>query len=343
MPIHRGAAFSILTMGMVGLALAANLAAGSPQRAAESFPQPEPARTVTVAGIAGVVASGVQWTLVWQGADNADGIVGTPDGGVLFAQEQPNRIRKLTADGQSSVYLEGTHGAGALAIDATDRILAVERTCTDPGRGPTDCTEPTAVAVLAPSRRILADNFEGRPFGRVNDLVVDRRGGVYFNGAGTFYVEPAGRVISFGPDLRTNGLMLSPNENTLYVTNGTAIVAFDVQPDGGVTNQRNFGTLEAGGSGDGMAIDADGRLYVTTRPGVQVLGPDGKYLGLIPTPRAAISVAFSGSDKQTLYIVGSGAAGPDAQELRTPAGVRNNAKSIYTLPMIARGFRGRAK
>jgi hypothetical protein len=56
-----------------------------------------------------------------------------------------------------------------------------------------------------------------------------------------------------------------------------------------------------------------------------------------------ISVAFSGPRKQTLYVVGSGALGPDGQEFRTPDGVRNNAKTIYRLAMLAEGFKGRAK
>ena len=148
---------------------------------------------------------------------------------------------------------------------------------------------------------------------------------------------------SLGDDLRTNGVMLSRDEKIVYVTNGNAIVAFDILPDGGVTNRRNFATLEAGGNGDGMAIDGEGRLYVTSAPGVQVFSSEGKYLGLIPTPRSAISVAFSGPGKRTLYIVGSGALGPDGQEFTTPDGVRNNAKTIYRLPMIAAGFSGRPK
>jgi gluconolactonase len=296
-----------------------------------------------VSGIPGVVADGAQWALVWQGPDNADGIVGTPDGGLLFAQEQPSRVRKLDMSDRASVYVEDTHGAGALAIDSIGRLLAVERTCTDPGRHGAPCTEATAVGVLAPQRKVLADNIDGRSLGRLNDLVVDKKGGVYFNGDGTFYVNSLGGVIGIGRDIRTNGLMLSRDEKTLYVTNGPVIVAFDVQPDGSVANQREFAKLEAGGSGDGMAIDADGRLYVTSHPGVQVIAPDGKYLGLIPTPRPAISVAFAGPGKHTLYIVGSGALGLDGHELQTPEGVRNNAKSIYKLPMLAGGFTGRAK
>jgi len=304
---------------------------------------PQGAREVTVKEIGGIVAARSTWTIAWQGADNADGIVGTSDGGLLFAQEQPNRISKLDRNDRVAVFLENTHGAGAVAIDAKGRVLAVERTCTDPGRQPGECREPTIVGVLAPERKVLADAFGGKPLGRLNDLVADRKGGVYFTVGGAYYVNPAGVVTSLGENIRANGIMLSPDEKTLYVTNGSTIIALDVQDDGSTINRRDFARLEAGGNGDGMAVDAPGRLYVTSAPGVQVFGSDGKYLGLIPTPRNAISVAFAGPNKQTLYVVGSGALGPDGKEFTTPDGVRNNAKTIYKLPMLARGFAGRAK
>jgi gluconolactonase len=308
-----------------------------------AFPQPQGVRDVTVAAIPGIVAAGAKWTLVWQGTDNADGLVGTADGGLLFAQEQPNRISKIDENGKVSSYLENTHGTGAIAIDSKGQILGVERTCTDPGGHPDQCQEKTAVAILAPDRKILADNFDGKSLGRLNDLVVDKKGGIYFNGAGTYYVSPSGKVSSIGENIRTNGIILSPDEKTLYVTNGMTLVAFDVQPDGAVVNQRNIGMLEAGGSGDGSTVDAAGRVYVTSGPGVQVFTPEGKYLGLIPTPRPVISVVFSGPDKKTLYVVGAGALGPDGKEFQTPAGVRNNAKSIFKISMEAQGFEGRAK
>ena len=281
--------------------------------------------------------------LAWQGTDNADGIVGTDDGGLLFAQEQPNRISKLDANDKVSVALEDTHGTGAIAIDARGRVLAVQRTCTDPGGQPAQCTEPTRIGVLSPERKVLADSFDSKPLGRLNDLVADKKGGVYFTVGGAYYVNAAGRVTSLGENIRANGIMLSPDERVLYVTNGGSILAFDVQADGSVTNRRDFATLEAGGNGDGMAIDAGGRLYVTSQSGVQVFDREGKYLGLIPTARNAISVAFAGRDKKTLYIVGSGALGADGKEFITPEGVRNNAKTLYKLSMLAQGFKGRAK
>jgi gluconolactonase len=332
----------VFTIGpcLLGLAVAFPVAA-----AQRGGGQPAPAREVTVAGIPGVVAAGAAWKLAWQGTDNADGLVGTDDGGVLFAQEQPNRVSKLDRNDRVSVVVADTHGAGSVAIDGRGRILAVERTCTDPGRSPSapPCAEPTAVSVLTPSRTVLADNVDGKPLGRLNDLVADKRGGVYFTSGGAFYASPQGKVTSLGDDIRANGIMLAPDEKIVYVTNGAVILAFDIQPDGTVTNRRDFGRLEAGGTGDGMAIDAAGRLYVTSAPGVQVFGPDGAYLGLIPAPRNVISVAFSGADKRVLYAVGSGALGRDGKELTTPEGVRNNAKTIYKLPMRAQGYKGRAK
>ncbi|HEY3825575.1 MAG TPA: SMP-30/gluconolactonase/LRE family protein [Bryobacteraceae bacterium] len=303
-------------------------------------------REVTVTAIPGVVAAGAKWQLAWQGTDNADGIVGTKDGGLLFAQEQPNRISKVGKNGKVSVFLEDTHGTGALTVDSKGRILAVERTCTDPGKQPDQCKEPTAVVELAPQRKILSDNVDGKSLGRLNDLIADKKGGVYFNGSALFYLNSAGKVSTIDENIRTNGITLSPDEKTLYVTNGGTIVAFDVQPDGSVRNQRDFGKLEAGttgGAGDGMTIDAAGRIYVTTGAGVQVLSPEGKYLGLIPTPRGVISVAFSGPGKKTLYVVGGGAIGLDNKEISTPPGVRNNAKSIYKITMLAEGFKGRVK
>ena len=132
----------------------------------------------------------------------------------------------------------------------------------------------------------------------------------------------------FGPDLRTNGILLSRDEKTIYVTNRNELVAFDISPDGSPRNQHAFAKLEGGGTGDGMAIDNDGRIYVTSQPGVQVFAQDGTYLGLIASPREVISVAFSGRDKKTMYVVGSGALGPDGKKSAPPLGCATTPKQF---------------
>jgi gluconolactonase len=119
--------------------------------------------------------------------------------------------------------------------------------------------------------------------------------------------------------------VLSPDEKTLYVTTA-GVVAFDVQPDGSLTNQRQFFSAMGG---DGTIVDAAGRVYTTSNGpnGISVLSPEGKLLGSIPTPLNFITVAFSGPDKKTLY------------------GVANNQRfdEIFTIQMTAQGYKGRAK
>jgi gluconolactonase len=308
--------------------------------------QQPPLREVTVTAIPGVIAAGTKWQLAWDGTNNADGITGMPDGSLLFAQEQPNTIRKLDTRDYDSAFVKDTHGAGSVAVDSQGRLIAVQRTCTDPGRGNLPCSETPKISIIYPEkdRKVLTDNYKGKPFARPNDLVVGRNGVVYFTAVGAFYVRPGGQAMAIAEDnIRTNGIILSPDEKTLYVTNGGVVVAFDVQPDGSTANRRDFAKLPSG-NGDGLAVDDTGRLYVTAQAsGIHVFSPDGKHLGTIPTPRDVISAAFAGPDKKTLYIVGGGALGVNGKEFTLPEGVRNNAKSIYKIQMIAQGFKGRAK
>lgn len=295
----------------------------------------------------GVVAAGAKWELVWAGFQTADGIVGTPDGGVLFAQEQSDSIRKLDVNGKEFIYMSDAHGPGAVSLDAQGRLFAVQRTCTDSARPfYQSCQELPMVSQLAPERRMLANSFkDGKTLGRVNDVMADGKGGAYFtSGPGAYHVSAAGVVSTVADqDIRSNGIMLSADGRTLYVTNNTNVLAFDVQPDGTTRNRRDFGTLDGDNGGDGMAIDSTGRLYVTGAAGVHVLSPEGKHLGLIPTPRRAITLAFSGPGKKTLYVPQLGAVGPDGKVWTTPEGVRNTAMTIYKIQMLAEGFSGRPK
>src|SRR6185295_11901514 len=271
---------------ITGVLAVCSLLAGTAPISAQQLPGERPA---TVTEIPGVNGANAKWELIWADFKTADGIVGTPDGGVIFAQEQSDTIRKLDANNREFVYLTDTHGAGSVSLDAQGRLYAVQRTCTDPGRPfSASCAELTRVMQLAPEQKLLANSFaDGKPLGRLNDLIADGKGGAYFTVGGAYYVNAQGVVsVVADQDIRSNGIMLSPDGKTLYVTNVTNVLAFSVQSDGTTRNRRDFGDLAGDTGGDGMAIDSTGRLYVTASQGVHVLAPDGKHLGLIPTPRA---------------------------------------------------------
>ena len=301
---------------------------GGTRGTARGAPPPQSVREYAIADIPGVIAAGRTWAFVWQQAGNSgDGIVGTNDGGLLVAQNDTSKVVKLDKNGKPSIAYSDTHTGGALSMSTNGNLFAIERGLR------------MKVEQLAPRRRLLADSYQGEPLDCVgpviNDLTADSRGGVYFTMGGLFHADSKGVVTRYGDNLLTNGVILSPDEKTLYVTNGTTLAAFDVQPDGSLANQREFVKLRSG-SGDGSTIDSQGRIYVTTGAGVEVIGRDGRHLGVIPTPRGVISCAFGGKDKKTLFVLARGAQDSQGSEVA-------NAAQVWSIETIAQGYRGRAK
>jgi gluconolactonase len=343
----------ILVASLVGAALLAGTMAaqqkgdapkGGAPKGAPAFTNPAPPHDYTITAIPGVINAGAKWAKAWEGDHTADGMAGTKDGGLLMAQEQTNGINKIDSKDKATLKFLPSVGPGGIGFTKKGDVIVVERGCTDPGlkEKVNQCADKPAVVQLTPTRKVLADNMDGKGLGRVNDLVVSSTGHVYFTQTGLFHMDPSGKVTQAGENLFTNGVMLSPDEKTLYVTNRASVAAFDVQKDGSLKNQREFGKLKAGG--DGMAIDAQGRLYVTMNDGVEVLDKTGKSLGLIPTPRAAITTAFSGPGKKFLYVGTMGATiGPNGTEFATTPAERNTAMTVYKLEMLTPGYKGRAK
>jgi gluconolactonase len=305
-------------------------------------------REYTVAAIPGVIAAGQQWKSIWTGTgNNADGILATSDGGILAAQNTNSAVMKIDKDNKVTTPYKDTKTGGALAMSKKGELYVVSRGL------------PTSVLQLEPQRRTLADTYNGEPLdcigGTINDLTADSKGGVYFTMGGVYYANSKGEVKKYGTLTGVNGIILSADEKTLYVTGrvggapaaapaggqgapagagapagggrggapGGGVVAFDVQADGSLTNERQFATA----GNDGTTIDSQGRVYSTGGLGVQVLDKDGKLLGEIPAPLNLITVAFSGPDKKTLY------------------GVANNQRfdEIFTIQMISQGYKDRAK
>ena len=284
---------------------------------------PAAAAPKEIAAIPGVIAAGQQWKELWQvDGNNADGIIATSDGGILLAQNDNSTIVKLDKNGKTSNVYTGLNTSGSVAMNSKGALFAVNRGLNE------------SIEQLAPQRKTLANKYNGDPLdclgGVLNDITADSKGGVYFTMGVVFHADAKGNVTRYGENINTNGLVLTPDEKHLYVTNGATLAAFDVQKDGSLTNQREFAKLEAGGGGDGTTFDAAGRLYVTAQAaGIQVFDKDGKYLGVIPTPHPVISVTISGPDRKMLYAV-----------------ARDNATNhdwILGIPLLAQGPKGRGK
>jgi gluconolactonase len=287
----------------------------------------------TIQEIPGIIAAGQRWKVLWEGkGNNADGIIALDDGGVLSAQADNSTILKIDKDGKASILYTDTYAAGSVAINPQGQWFVGERALHE------------AVWLFKPERKLFANTFKGEPFdcfspGPLNDMVADSKGGVYLTMNGVWYVNPKGEAFGrWGPS-GANGIILSPDERTLYVTGrvgnmpGSGLVAFDVQSDGLLTHERQFADV----CGDGMTVDAQGRIYCTESPltgrgeQVTIVGADGKVIGRIPTPRPVISLAFGGPGKKTLFAA-------------TNEAVANGRESkIFSIPMIAEGYKKRVK
>jgi gluconolactonase len=299
------------------------------QGAEAAAPPPAPALP-TSTEIPGVIAAGQTWKVVWSWeGNNADGPIAGENGTLLFANNDASNVMSLDpSTGLATVVHADTNTGGAVSRSKNGALFLASRGL------------DSGILQLEPERKVLANTFRGEPLecvgGVLNDLMADSRGGVYVSitGGGLFYANPEGVVSQYGKDIgAANGVVLSPDEKTLYVTNGPVVVAFDVQPDGSLTNQRDFGKLRGGQGGDGSAVDSEGRLYVATGASADVFAPSGEFLGSIPGPRGMHGVAFGGRDKKTLFgIVFFGGWG-------TPS-ARNQ---IVAIPTVAQGYTGRAK
>ena len=262
-------------------------------------------------GIAGVVAPGVMPELVQEGFVFTEGPVGTPDGGLYFSDIRPNRIHYLDPGGKISLVREQTNGANGLALTRDGDLIAAE------GEGKRISKRSRDGMVTT-----VTEGIAGKPFLSPNDVLVDAKGGIYITDPGprpvvpgrTAYVYylPVGAkepVVLDDQIARPNGVTLTRDGKTLIVndTLGPTLYAYDVLPDGSVKNKRTFAQLldipEGKESGaDGMALDREDRLYVTTVAGVQVFDAAGKHLGTIKVPRQPANVGFAGPDKRVLYI-----------------------------------------
>jgi sugar lactone lactonase YvrE len=314
--------------------------------AAPAPPATFDARPYTVTAIPGVIAAGARWTEVWRGdGNNADGLVATDDGGVLFAQNDENRIGKIDTKGQVTFPYSGLNVSGSLAMNAKGALFVLNRGYTGlsgTARGYASIEE------LAPQKKVVADKGPNGDHldcigGVLNDAAAASNGGIYFTMAGVNYAAPDGTVKKQdakdgSPRLNTNGIILTPDEKRVIVTNAGTLAIFDVGPDGQLTNQRKFADLDRtglaegqGAGGDGSAFDADGRFYVTAANGVQVFDKDGKHLGTIPAPRNLVSVTIGGAQRKTLYSV--------------TAAVVNGERKVWieSIPLLATGPRGRGK
>lgn len=158
---------------------------------------------------------------------------------------------------------------------------------------------------------------DGLPGNRFNDGYVDAGGNLWFGSMDDAQTAPTGALYRLDPQgslsraddgyIITNGPAISPDGRTLYHTDTPLrrVYAFDLRPDGVLANKRIFLQLPEGSRPDGMAVDAEGHLWIALFGAgrIERYTAAGRLSGTVQFPCTNITkLAFGGDDLRTAYV-----------------------------------------
>jgi gluconolactonase len=266
----------------------------------KDWPQPVKAGQSKNNTLDAILAPGESWQLVSEGYRFTEGAAVNAKGEFFFNDVVTGKTYKIGLDGKvSEVFANSkkrdgqTFGPdGRLYMASADKIIAYD----DSGK-----------------ETIIAEGFVG------NDLAIANNGNLYVTNppsgnsndpSKVWLVKPNGEKTVVDTGLKfANGITLSPDQTLLYVADFRShwIYSYVIQPDGSLQSKQRYYWLHVPdnadqSNADGMHVDRDGRLYVSTSLGIQVCDQAGRVQCILPTPNGKIAnLAFGGENFDTLF------------------------------------------
>lgn len=242
------------------------------------------------------------WRLVSEGHKFTEGPAVNARGEVFFTDIPNDRIHKVALDGKVSVFAEQTARTNGLMFGPDGKLYG--------------CRSGEDQIVRYDSQGNMEVVLDDSP---ANDLVLLADGSGYFTDPKNkrlwrFTTDGDKKLVDEGIEF-PNGVIVSPDQTLLTVadTRGRFTWSFQIQEDGSLAYKQQYGHLhvadETHHSGaDGMAVDREGRTYVTTRLGVQVLDQPGRVHLILSKPDDGwlSNIVFGGPSRDTIYVTCGG-------------------------------------
>ena len=237
------------------------------------------------------------WEVVSQGHTFAEGPTFDREGNLYFTDVRADKLWKIGVEGKATVFKDKPGQVSGLRFAPDGKLYASRRT-------------PKQIVAFAMdgSETVVADVD-------ANDLVITAKGEIYYTETAAHrvgYIDPQRnkRMVHEGI-VSPNGIALSPDQSMLFVSDSADrwVWSFQRAADGSLVNGEPFHRLELfdptpRSSADGLAVDTEGFLYVTTNLGLQIVDPAGRVNAILnkPQPGPLASVAFGGPNLDLLYI-----------------------------------------
>jgi gluconolactonase len=267
----------------------------------KDWPQTMPADPTKNQMLSDLLIPGETWTLVGEKYRFTEGAAVNALGESFFQDIPNSKTYKIDSSGKLSelnVYAKrasgtsfGPDGRRYVIAGATNQVIAYN---------------------AAGEESVLADSISG------NDIVVAHNGNIYVTAPdGTekpsklYLIRPGEKKQIVDEGLKfANGLVLSPDQTLLYVTESAThwVWIYHIRPDGTLEYKQHYGWLHVRDSdenawSDGLRCDTAGRVYVTTRMGIQVMDQVGRVNAIIPIPAGQPSnLCFGGKNFDILYL-----------------------------------------
>lgn len=229
------------------------------------------------------------------------------EGNVYFTDIPENKIYIWTIQDSLKIFREDSNAANGLYFDEDQNLWACEG-----GEAQITLTTPEG------DYSVITSEYDGQEFNRTNDIWVNPQGGAYFTdpkygpdqdqlpqgSMQVYYITADQKSVNRVTEdlVKPNGLIGTPDGKMLYITDPGAEKTYQyvIDSEGTLSDKKLF--LELGG--DGMTIDKQGNIYLTTsgKSQVDIFSPEAELLKSITVPEQPSNVTFGGEDLNQLFI-----------------------------------------
>ncbi|HYG78104.1 MAG TPA: SMP-30/gluconolactonase/LRE family protein [Planctomycetota bacterium] len=247
-----------------------------------------------------VLIPGEDWHLLGEGYNFTEGSATDEQGNVYFTDLPNSKIFKIDAEGKITLFKENTGNANGLKFGPDGKLYA----CAGGKK------QIVAYDVSNGNETVITSDVES------NDLIVNAKGEIYFtdpNKKTVWFVnaEKERKEVDKGLNF-PNGIILTPDQGQLMVAemNGAHVWAYRVEADGTLGHKQPYfspfvpeGKSTCGA--DGMTVDTNGNLYVTSHAGIQMFDQAGRVVGIINKPQNKwlANICFGGPNMEYLYAM----------------------------------------